>query len=263
MYQALFTLVNQRQTLLLRNLKSGGDTNQAMRKCGAEQSSWRCDGSTCLILSAEARQSLLEGVLYELKLDNEALDGQSWEGKSILSMCKGLKLIDWGKEMLNKLPEVTQLLSGWARSPLSWKLVLLTARPNYSLAIPSLGPSISAYLHPVARIRMGEKEPGEGLRVQSGSELLWPQLELLQVWTGGSSFRTPTEGQRGAIYMWKSLRHVCVGGGMHAHTPLPTGLQQRSFPLPEEPSPDDPPSTHFHVTLRKEPGGMASWAKMP
>lgn len=48
----------------------------------------------CLILPAEARQSLLEGALYELKLDNEALDGQRWEGKSILSMCKGLKLID-------------------------------------------------------------------------------------------------------------------------------------------------------------------------
>lgn len=44
----------------------------------------------------------------------------------------------------------------------------------------------------------------------------------------------------------------------HAPTALPTGLHKGSFPLPEEPSPDDPPSAHFHVTLRKELGGMAS-----
>lgn len=48
----------------------------------------------CLILPADAMQSLLEEVLSKLKLDNKVLDGQSWEGKSILNMCKGLKLID-------------------------------------------------------------------------------------------------------------------------------------------------------------------------
>lgn len=60
------------------------------------------------------------------------------------------------------------------------KLVLLTTRPNHSLAITSLGPSISAYLHSVARIRMREKEPGEGLRLQSGPVLRQLQLALLQ-----------------------------------------------------------------------------------
>ena len=70
----------------------------------AELSNWRCDGSTRGSPNPACRsmQSLLEEVLSKLKL-NKVLDGQSLEGKSILSMCKGLKLIDWGKEMLNCL----------------------------------------------------------------------------------------------------------------------------------------------------------------
>lgn len=106
---------------------------------------------------------------------------------------------------------------------------------------------------------MRDREPGKGPCVQSGLKLLWPQLRLLQGWTAGCSFRTPTKGQGGTVYMQRSLRRV------HGVETCPHNTAYRSpsrkLSSSEEPSPDDPPSAHFHVTLRKEPGSMASWVK--
>lgn len=65
-------------------------------------------------------------------------------------------------------------------------------------------------------------------------------------------------GQGGTVYMQRSPRRGAWCGDMPPIIILPTGLHQGSFPLLKSPLPDDPPSAHFHVTLRKEPGGMAS-----
>lgn len=179
-------------------------------------------------------------------------------------MCKGLRLTERLRQREVKWIAWSHTTAQWRSLGSSeWQTVLWAARPYCSLAITFLGPLISAYLHPGARIRMEEKEAGEGLRLQSGPA-------LLQAPPGTPAGPDPEDPHLGHSRRASKPLYICRGyPGMCecewvcvcALHWFPQAATEGSF-LFLEICLDDPPLAHFHVTLRKEPGGMASWAKM-
>lgn len=106
---------------------------------------------------------------------------------------------------------------------------------------------------------MGEKKAGEGIRLQSGPA-------LLQAPTGTPAGPDPEDPHLGCLRRTSEPLYICRGypgvcgcecGCVCAPHRCSQAATEGSF-LFLEICLDDPPLAHFHVTLRKEPGGMAS-----